>query len=112
MADVKADTTNNAGNIESLRRQLEELTIQINKAIKEDVKRPITTMVDVPRNPKKRDGRLMDYMAISAAAMKLKGVDVNRTNLRALGYGNSSITRYLEANDLVGKRGRKPKAKK
>ena len=87
-----------------------KLKIEYNKALridKIDSKRAL--LIDIPKNPKKRDGKLKQYLEDSIKVMKDKGMDINRVNLRALGYGATSITQYFKDNGIISIRGRKKK---
>lgn len=111
IADVKADTNINKVDINELSKQMQALQVQINRAIKEEKRAPVITMIsDVPRNEIKRDGNGYDRLLETVQVMKSKGIDINRQNIRSLGYGSALVTRYFADNGIKSKLGRKPKA--
>ena len=88
--NAKNKTTEQA--IAELSTRLEELSIQINSKKKVD---KVETFVDVPRNSKLRNGRVLDRLKKSVKVMETKNMDINSKTLRSLGYGTAVIKTFM-----------------
>jgi hypothetical protein len=90
---VETITTTQDDSIKSLTERLGKLEIALNK---EKDKQPIR---DIPVNPRIRDGRVYNRLLHSVSVMKKKSVEVNKKNLKDLGYGTAVISRYFKEHE-------------
>jgi len=97
LSAVKSKQVTNDEAITMLTEKMEQLEIALNKA---KGKQPIvveSTDVNIPANPRIRDGKVYDRLLHSVSIMKKKGVVVNKKNLKDLKYGTKAIKQYFDA---------------
>jgi integrase len=82
------------GHDESLASAASYTTRQVVGEVAGDVQQPAA--VDIPRNTKARDGKQMERIAATAAALKANGIKVTTRELIKLGYGSRVAGAYLK----------------
>ena len=112
IADVRSTNEDLDKKVQELTDKLEALNIQLNKKAAAGATINIKeTLVNIPRNVRAKDGRALQRLAVSVAALEAKGIKPTTRILRQLSFGSRTINQFRKARKAATATPPKPAAK-